>query len=247
MHELHESPWNNEAFAGESLENMDRRFLPGTRQEVDFLEAELGISSGENVIDLGCGAGRHSIELARRGYTVTGVDISKRMLQEAEKRAEEAGVSPSFLRLDLRDLSEHSPDCGGGFDAAVCLCESGFGVLGWKGDLALLEDVLGLLAPGGGFVLTTYNGLKKYRRESLESGSFDYIRGTALWQTPDDWHGGEKLREKQRVYVPSEARMLLELAGIRKVEVYGCGPGNFSGRRLRSDDTEMMVVARRPL
>jgi len=240
------SPWVNEDFAEESLENIDSRFLPGTRQEVDFLETELGLTSKDRVIDLGCGAGRHSIELARRGYDVTGVDISRRMLQEAENRAGKAGVSPRFMRLDLRDLSEHFHGQEGHFVAAVSFCESGFGVLGWKGDLAFMKGVLGLLAPGGGFVLTTYNGLKRYRGEDMEDGPFDYISGTVLWQTPDGWPGGEKLREQERVYIPSELGMLLELAGFAAVKICGCAPGDFSGRRLSPDDTEMMVVARKP-
>lgn len=95
------SPWENEIFASESLESIDRRFLPGTKQEIEFIIQELNLPPGSSILDIGCGAGRHSIELAKAGYSVTGVDISSRMLKEAGERAQESQVTITFVELDV--------------------------------------------------------------------------------------------------------------------------------------------------
>src|SRR5712664_2915980 len=73
-----------------------------TPVEVDQLEALLRIHPPRGVLDLPCGQGRHSIELARRGYEVTGVDLSSFMLEVAKKRAAAAGVEVRWLEGDMR-------------------------------------------------------------------------------------------------------------------------------------------------
>ena len=55
----------------------------GTVQEVDHVVAVLGLVPGERVLDVGCGTGRHAIELARRGISVHGIDISQRFIDIA--------------------------------------------------------------------------------------------------------------------------------------------------------------------
>lgn len=232
------SPWENEEMAHLSLANMDQKFLPGTRQEVDFLERELRLKPGNRLLDLGCGAGRHAIELAKRSYDVTGVDVSPFMLAEARKRAAEAGVEVTFIQLDLSDLG--SALRGTSFDAAICLCESGLGVLGEEADFRFLQDVHRLLKPGGGFVLTGLNATRRYRNPGSH---LDPITSTLRWRMPVK-DGTEFVEEDQRWYTPSELRLMLRLAGFAGIEVFGCSPGNFDLRKLEVDDIELMVSAR---
>ncbi|MDB5085220.1 MAG: cyclopropane-fatty-acyl-phospholipid synthase, partial [Bacilli bacterium] len=94
-----------------------------TVQEVDFLINELGFTPGDSVLDVGCGTGRHSVELARRGFQVTGIDISSGMLQEASKAAEQAGVDVEFIQCDATKFLTNKQ-----YDAAICLCEGAFGL-----------------------------------------------------------------------------------------------------------------------
>ena len=79
---------------------MDNVFTKNTLAEVDFLLELLPIEPGDHILDIGCGAGRHSVELARRGFQVTGVDISAGMLAQAADAAEKAGVEVNWVKAD---------------------------------------------------------------------------------------------------------------------------------------------------
>lgn len=239
------SPWKNEIFALRSLAEIDKRFLPGTENEVDFIENELGLSEGDSVVDLGCGAGRHSIELAKRCYRVTGLDISPIMLNTARERADAEHVNIKFAVCDLRGVDDFFLGGHSLFHGAICICESGFGILGDENDLKLLKIINNLLVPGSKLILTTYNGIKKYRSDPENNRKFDLCKGTIDWETPDSWEGGEKLTEKQRIYIPSELAMLFRLSGFRNTEFYGCSAGAFDRQALKSDDIELMAVAKK--
>ena len=69
--------------------------------EVEFLVEELGLQSGQTVLDLPCGHGRHSIEFARRGLRVVGVDLNEEPLEKAYWAAREAGVKVDLRRVDM--------------------------------------------------------------------------------------------------------------------------------------------------
>ncbi len=234
------SPWENEEMARLSLSSVDTKFLPGTAQEVDFLEQELSLCPGARVLDLGCGAGRHSIELARRGYEVVGVDISPIMLEAAHERASAAGVKVEFICMDLADLSERFSD-EASFDGAICLCESGLSVLGQHKDFRFLQNVHRLLKPGASFVLTGLNAIRRYRSPGPV---FDFMTAVVHWSMPVN-DGKDTLSEDIRVYTPSELRLMLKLAGFGEVEIYGTTPGNFGRSDLVIDAIEMMAIAKR--
>ena len=73
------------------------------------------------IIDIGCGTGRHSIELAKRGYKITGIDLSESQLKRAREKAKEQGLEIDFQKHDARDIPFE-----GEFDLAMMLCEGGF-------------------------------------------------------------------------------------------------------------------------
>src|SRR5436305_10957529 len=75
-----------------------------TRAEVDFIEKSLLLPANGHVLDVPCGGGRHSIELAARGYSVTGVDISTDSLVYARKQTAAHGVTVDWHEQDMREL-----------------------------------------------------------------------------------------------------------------------------------------------
>lgn len=235
------SPWENKEFARKNIAHIDTKFLPGTEQEVNFLEAEMKINKGSRIVDLGCGTGRHSITLAEKGFDVVGIDISSVLIKEAKKRATDAGIKLKFKTGDIRDIDKLLKE-EDKFNGAICICESGFGTLGSEEeDFKFLKEVKQILKPEGKLILTTFNGIRRYRKYKEKDSVFNYLTGTVNWKAPRG-EFGEELAEKTRVYIPAEAKMIFGLAGFRKVEILGCSPGNFSRKKLKIDDIEMMII-----
>jgi SAM-dependent methyltransferase len=116
-----------------------------TRLEVDFLEKNLQLQPGQRILDVPCGFGRHSLELTRRGYRMTGVDVSTEMLAVAKRLAAEAGAGIEWRAAEMRDLAWQSE-----FDAAFCFGNS-FGYLDRDGTRNFLSSLSRSLKKGARF------------------------------------------------------------------------------------------------
>jgi 2-polyprenyl-3-methyl-5-hydroxy-6-metoxy-1,4-benzoquinol methylase len=75
-------------------------YVKGTLGECDFIEQEIAHDKSLKIIDIGCGTGRHSIELSKRGYTVTGIDLSESQLKRAKEKAEKLNLKIDFQKQD---------------------------------------------------------------------------------------------------------------------------------------------------
>jgi cyclopropane fatty-acyl-phospholipid synthase-like methyltransferase len=216
-------------------------FTKGTAQEVDFLAEELNLAKGTRILDVGCGAGRHSVELARRGFETVGVDISAGLINVAKDRAEEEKLNATFHVQDARRL-EFSND----FDAAICLCEGAFGLAGdEQGHRAILKGVYQALKPGGTFVLTAISALSGIRNAQAET--FDPYTLTAIFDetiTSPDGRTRE-LTLYTTAFTYRELKWLLQDAGFDVFGAYGCVAGNFERKPLTLDDVEIMMVAKK--
>lgn len=230
-------------FDGHAPEYDDNVFTKNTLAEADFLERELGLSPGMAILDIGCGTGRHAVELARRGYRVTGVDLSEGMLAEARRKAGEAGVEVTWVQSDARQFAAHER-----FDAAVGLCEGAFGLLGDADDpidqpLAILGRVSDALRDGAPCLFTVLNGYAIARRHSNEAvarGDFDPL---TLAEHSEVAAEGEPLRE--RGFVPTELVLLFAYAGLEVRHIWGGTAGRWGRRPIDLDEIEIMVVARK--
>ena len=133
----------------------------------DFIEKIIAehykCGNPELVLDLGCGTGSMTLELAKRGYDMTGIDYSAEMLDIARKRASDAGLSDKMLWL-MQDM--RSFELYGTVDVAVC-CLDGINHLAERGDLdKTLKLVHNYLIPDGLFIFDV-NG--KYKFENIYS------------------------------------------------------------------------------
>ena len=121
----------------------------GTVQEVDHVVEVLGLQSGDHVLDVGCGTGRHAHELARRGIGVHGIDISQRFVEIAQSNAPDGAT---FERGDARMLGFHEE-----FDAVICLCQGAFGMMTADGeDAAVVAGMAAALRPDGRLALSAF-------------------------------------------------------------------------------------------
>nr|MDO8099184.1 class I SAM-dependent methyltransferase [Candidatus Njordarchaeota archaeon] len=236
-------------FNGYATLYMQEVFTKNTVKEVDFVIEELKIRPGHRILDMGCGTGRHSIELAKRGYKVTGVDISSGMLAEAEKAANDVGVRVEWIHADATEFKS-----GKKFDGAISLCEGAFGLLGSNDhpiehDLTILSNISVSLKPMSRLILTTLNGFEKVRKctqKEVEEGKFDPIMMVdnivVDWDTPE---GKKSSLVRERGYVPTELFMLFQQAGFDVEHIWGGTAGNWGRRKISLDEIEIMVVARK--
>ena len=94
---------------GEKYDN--ESFAQGTIGECDFIEKEINYNKTLKIIDIGCGTGRHSIELTKRGYSMTGIDLSESLLEKARDKAKQSGLLIDFQKQDARDLQIGRASC----------------------------------------------------------------------------------------------------------------------------------------
>src|SRR2546423_9734973 len=147
------SDWWRTWFGPRYLALYDETLTERTPLEIDRLEALLQLRPPQRILDLPCGQGRHAIELARRGYEVTGMDISPFLIQVARERAQAAGVQVRWLTGDMRQPTEDLK-----FDLILNLFTS-FGYFAEdEDDRQVLAAAARMLAPGGRFVLEVING-----------------------------------------------------------------------------------------
>ena len=246
-----------EALFANYAEHYDREnFVQGTCGECDFLEKEIDGDRRKKILDIGCGTGRHSVELARRGYDVTGVDLSDSMLERARTKARDLGLHIDFQRQDARKLPFSRE-----FDLAIMLCEGAFPLMETdEMNYRILANAAAALRPGGKLVFTTLNGLfplfhsvKDFLASKTEDGnatygpnSFDLMtfRDRSTVSVEDDSGDKKELNCDERYYVPSEISWLLRSLGFGQVSIHGAVLGAFSrAKALTTEDFEMLVVA----
>ncbi len=246
--------WYEQLFRNYAESYEKEVFVTGTLGEVDFIEKEIGFDKSKRILDIGCGTGRHAVELAKRGYNVTGVDLSEAMLKKAAQKAEAAGVKVNFIRHDARELPFQAE-----FDLAIMICEGAFPLMETdEMNYAILKGAYNALKKDGKFIFTTLNGLfplshsiKDFINGETSSSvvaesHFDLMtfRDYSVYETTDDSGNPLKLHCNERYYVPSEISWLLKSLGFQQPGIFGAKLGAFSREdKLTAEDYEMLVVA----
>lgn len=242
----------------ESLfENYDRKYedecyVKGTLGECDFIEQELSYDKSLKIIDIGCGTGRHSIELSKRGYSVTGIDLSSSMLARAKEKAKDLNLKIDFQKHDARNLPFNEE-----FDVAIMLCEGSFPLMETdQMNFEILKNATKALKTSGKFIFTTLNGLFAVENfcssnspkdnPAFKDSRFDSMtfRNHSTIVVEDDAGNKNELKCNERYYMPSEITWLLKTLGYKKIDIFGAKLGAFSRTdKLTTKDFEMLVIA----
>ncbi len=233
-------------------------FAQGTIGECDFIEKELNFNKSLKIIDVGCGIGRHSIELAKRGYQVTGIDLSTSLLKKAKEKAKNADAKVELFRYDARNLPFEKQ-----FDVAIMLCEGGFPLMETdEMNYEILKNVSKALKNKAKFIFTTLNGLfplfhsiNEFHTQGIMEGNATYyskhfdlmtFRDYNITKVVDDNGVEKELECNERYYVPCEITWLLKTLGFTKIEIFGATLGAFSREdKLKTEDYEMLIIAER--
>ena len=223
-----------------------------TKTEVDFVLNALALTPGDRLLDLCCGHGRHSLELAKRGIKVTGQDLSQVFLERARRDAGEQGVEVEFVRSDMREIPFANE-----FDAVINLFTA-FGYFDRDSeDERVFAAVASALRPRGQFLIDVQNPLRLARVFQprdwlrtepegallLEDREWDYMTGrTRNVRTLITKEGERRDEFTIRLYTLPEMRTMAERVGLSAVTAYG----GFDSSPYSHTSGRLVFVARKP-
>lgn len=211
-------------------------FTKGTVQEVDFLLDELQLPVGSRILDVGCGPGRHSLELAKRGYLVHGIDISDTFVELARQ---EGVPGATFERLDARLLTFEEE-----FDAVICLCQGAFGLMtAQSDDQTVLRNMGNALKSNGRLVMSAFNSY--FAVKYFDQAVFD--AGTGINHERTEIRNSEGNSEEVDLwtgcYTPRELRLMCKAAGLEVEALYSVDPGAYRQESPSVESSEFLVIA----
>lgn len=242
-----DSDWYARAFDSTYLEVYAHRDEEEAERATRNLLEPLGLS-GQHVLDLACGAGRHARALARRGAHVIGVDLSPALLARA--RRAESSPDLQFVRADMRRL----PFRGAAFDLVLSMFTS-FGYFEREDeDRALLREVRRLLVPGGVFIVDLFNearvrrDLVPYTRrragrfEVHERRRLDTRAGTVIKEIElVEGETTHRYREVVRLWSPDRLDDALAAVGLETEQVWG----DYDGADFDREHSARLIVRTR--
>jgi SAM-dependent methyltransferase len=217
-------------------------------EEVEEILGLLRLPAGAAVEDLGCGRGRHAIPLARKGYRVTGVDISANMLRMACSRAEREGVRVEWVKEDMRTFCRRDA-----FDLAVSLFTS-FGYFSDAENQKVLDNIARSLKEGGRLLLDLRNAGKGLSRLEDMDKTIEVPSGTLRMSVRFDMRNLRARAEHTltrpdgirissafdvRVYSMEELREMIRKAGMDVIDFYG----SLSGAPFTDESARMVALA----
>lgn len=236
-----------------TLDIKDQSWVEDTKRQVDFLIEKLGLKSGAKILDLACGFGRHSLELARRGFDVTGVDITPDYIGFAKKTAEKEKLNARFICSDIRKV-----DFENEFDAVLNMADGAVGYLeNDEENLKIFKVVSRALKSGGKHFMDIMNAdhadshfpckLWDAGEKCLTLSNFEWNSETRILLYGQlDYPYGEPLPKPEmnegnpiRLYSLSEVEKIFSSLGMKVCESYS----DFSGKPSSENGIQLMVCS----
>lgn len=252
------SKWYIDLFKNYAEAYDKESYTAGTVGEVDFLEAEINSNKSSAIFDVGCGTGRHLLELKKRGYdNIFGFDLSTDQLLGAKRKA-----AANNLNLNLFCANAVKFKVKKKFDLVTMLCEGSFPLMETDElNFDILKNISEIVKPGGKFIFTTLNALfpiyhstKEFIAENSGTAflpvenNFDLmtLRDFTEFDVLKDDGSRQVLQSNERYYMPSEITWLLKSLGFEDICISGAPLGEFSKRpKLTNNDFEMLVVCKK--
>ena len=245
-----ESDWYRKIW---TLDIQDQSWVEDTKRQVDFIVKTLRLAGNERILDLACGFGRHSLELARRGFEVVGVDITPEYVAYASEQAEKEKLNARFQCSDIRRLAFQNE-----FDVVLNMADGAIGYL--ENDTEnrkIFEVISAALMPGGQHLMDIMNG--DYARthfpcKQWDSGEKGLTLSQFEWDCASktliygqkDYRFGDVLCKPEflegnpiRLYTLNEITSDFEALGMQVKQSFA----DFSGKSLTEKDIQMIVCS----
>ncbi|MCL1807793.1 MAG: class I SAM-dependent methyltransferase [Oscillospiraceae bacterium] len=240
---------------GFTLEIKTHPWTEDTENQVDFIIKTLGLTGKERILDLACGFGRHSLSLARRGFSVVGVDLTQSLIEDAVQSAKASGLTVEFIHADTLDLRVENE-----FDVVLNLAD---GMLGTfeedEENLRFFDVIARALKPGGKHLMDVCNAEhaeqffpKRHwkvgsKMISLPDFDWDPVRRRMLFT---DWgltfgeiamppDNIQKDTEGTRLYTKAELTAILQDRKMRVVQTFS----NYYGKPATPKELQLMVYS----
>ncbi|ACI19621.1 class I SAM-dependent methyltransferase [Dictyoglomus thermophilum] len=242
--------WRDIYFSRDYYTYLAKHLTPErTRKEVDFIESILSIKRGHLILDLGCGFGRHTLELGKRGYRTIGIDRSEDLIEIAKEEAKKDRVfNVEFYVMEYKDIEK----LGYKFDVVFSLYTS-FGLSTYEEDKEAIEKVYNVLKKGGRFLIDIENrdALLRYfipyswdvfndyillTEHQFEPESGYYISNRIVFDLKNNTK--KEFIRKIYLYTASEIARVLEEKGFR-VERF---IGDYDGKKFHVASRRLIVV-----
>jgi len=242
---------------GWSLDIKNQSWTEGTENQVNFIIKALALTGGEKILDLACGYGRHSLALARRGFSVTGVDITKEYIDDAVHSTQNESLNAVFLHSDIRDI-----DFSNEFDAVLNLADGAIGYLeSDEENLKIFDVAVKALKPNGKHFIDICNAdhAKRYfpkknweaGKNALALAQFDWDSETrrmryAGWDIPygkpaePPWINMDDA-DPTRLYSLSELEEIYFRRSMKIIASYS----NYYGKEATDQEIQLIVCAQK--
>lgn len=240
-----------------TLDIQNQSWVEDTKRQVTFLIDELKLQGGEKILDLACGFGRHSLELARRGFAVTGVDITPDYIQYAREQAKSEGLDARFLCADIREVGFERE-----FDLVLNMADGAVGYLENDAENRKIFAVVSkALKPGGRHFMDIMNGSyagKYFPCKLWDAGEMGLTLSNFEWDDKTrtliygqlDFEYGKALKKPEmtegnpiRLYTLTEIAEIMSSVGMKVINSYA----DFTGKPSSDKDIQLMVYSQKML